>query len=196
VSSVPDIKIIGECFFEESLCFSGATAERGGLPAVESAWSFNLVDLRALIFVKSANNHSDAERSHSSSLGELLDHICNTFSKHEGGYAVLIASVVNLDVFTGFEQHRLEVRADSWVGHAHVVAEIFYLVDRCLVSERWWKLLLCCDYNSVLGSDSHSSLAIFHSCQGVAYFGQAHLILQTWLNWSQTYFDLIIKGAT
>ena len=82
-----------------------------------------------MFLVVAAHNHTDAEGTYTARLRVLLEEIGDLLAEHEGCDAVHEASVVHLDVFSGLEEHGLEVGTDTTVGYAHVLTKVVNLVD-------------------------------------------------------------------
>ena len=61
MDSIADVHIFCVGLFKEGTSLSRASTQGSSLPAVESARSFDLEDLWALLLVVAANNHTDAE---------------------------------------------------------------------------------------------------------------------------------------
>ena len=119
---IADVKIVRVGLLQELFSVGWTTTKSWSFPAIESAWSFNLVDLAALLFIVAGNHHPNAEWSHATRLSELLEQVRNRFCNHEGRDTVLVSGMVLLDVFARLEDHRTEICAKSRVCQSHVVA--------------------------------------------------------------------------
>jgi len=74
VHSVTNVDVLCISLFKEGAGFSGTFAKSSSFPAVESAWSLNLVDLRSCLFPAS-HDHSYAKGTHTTRLRVLLEKV-------------------------------------------------------------------------------------------------------------------------
>ena len=114
------------------------------------------------------HDHTNTEWSHTSALSILLEKFGGLFAKHERGDFILIFRVINLNIFSCFQQDGLKVRTDSGVSHTHVLGDGFDFMDRSFVNEWGAQFFFTGDDTSILGFDTQTSFSVTNSGQGIS----------------------------
>ena len=129
MNGIFDVHILTVSLFKELFSSAATPTESSSFPTIESTGGFNLEDLRSVLFIIASNNHTNAERSYSTWLGILLEQVCYLFAKHKWCDAILVFSMIHLDIFSSLEKDCVEVRTNTSISNSKVGRNLFNFVD-------------------------------------------------------------------
>ena len=80
--------------------------------------------------------------------------------------------MINLDVFASLAKDSSKIRTNASISDTKVTSNSLDLMDRALVNQNAGDLLLTCDNNAILGSDTEASLSVANSSQRITDLGE------------------------